>query len=360
MKLSSADRAVLMRPEDGGLRDQTLIDAECLEMLERGYELKPLTVEAYREGLGGDRDGFDERLDALVAAGLVSRLGQILDLESPYDVFVALGRSLEYRMGADPSGTTSLIAVLPRLIQAWDRCDVGAPDDHVIETEIVHDFADRGTSWFDWLGDTSPACPALVFPEPDALMAALAGGHLLRLQRRVDATAVRVLVGARIKRNSRVQAQVETARAAGVEFRTSWHLDSWMYVDVGAGVVGVPARWGDRTSETAIAIRASSVVAGTMALFERLWESADRWQRAEPEWTSTVQLLARGLTDDDIARSLEVTVRVVRRHIAEAMRDVGVSTRFALGVEWQARRLGESVSPPISRARRIQSSPRSA
>lgn len=81
-------------------------------------------------------------------------------------------------------------------------------------------------------------------------------------------------------------------------------------------------------------------VAGLHALFERFWEIAAELPdlRAEPRPSSlthaereVLRLLAKGLTDETVARQLDMSVRTVRRIVKELMERVGARSRFELG-----------------------------
>ena len=82
-------------------------------------------------------------------------------------------------------------------------------------------------------------------------------------------------------------------------------------------------------------MRTPPVVAAVALVFDELWRAADRWNEATDTWMAILGLMGQGLTDDAIAQRLGLTDRTVRRRIAEAMAELGVTSRFALGVAWQ-------------------------
>jgi DNA-binding CsgD family transcriptional regulator len=91
----------------------------------------------------------------------------------------------------------------------------------------------------------------------------------------------------------------------------------------------------------ALLIRTSVLVDSLVALFEALWRVAsplrlDLGDGAlggdEQELRVVVGLLAAGLTDTRIAHSLGVSERTVRRKIAAALDELGVTTRFQAGM----------------------------
>jgi DNA-binding CsgD family transcriptional regulator len=69
---------------------------------------------------------------------------------------------------------------------------------------------------------------------------------------------------------------------------------------------------------------------------ESLWEQGRPWslddaRRLNTRQRDVVELLGEGLDDEAIARRLDISVRTVRRHVAELMREHGVRSRFQLG-----------------------------
>lgn len=120
----------------------------------------------------------------------------------------------------------------------------------------------------------------------------------------------------------------------GVRFRRSRNSPSWLYVDEGS-IVGVPILWGSPAPTRMLAVRTPPVVAAMALVFDELWHAADPWEEPEHAWMPILGLMSQGLTDDAIAQRLGLTDRTVRRRIAEAMNELGVTSRFALGMAWQ-------------------------
>ena len=169
------------------------------------------------------------------------------------------------------------------------------------------------------------------------LQVALESGHLSHLQSQLDDAQVRVLAPADPTWGADLAEPMAEARAAGVEFRRSEQAASWMYVDA-PSLVALPVWWGSGTPESAIAIRTPPVVAALDLLFSLLWATSNAWTDDDEPWVDVLRLLSSGLTDDSVARTLGTTSRTVRRRIAEAMRDLGATSRFTLGMAWRARR----------------------
>ncbi|MEV7423357.1 MULTISPECIES: helix-turn-helix transcriptional regulator [unclassified Streptomyces] len=114
-----------------------------------------------------------------------------------------------------------------------------------------------------------------------------------------------------------------------------------LIVDTTAAVVsGLP---GQGTGATLL-FRNRLVVLAMRALFEAHWDHASRFpQEAAPHESALdeitpqerrlLELLAEGLTDSTVARSLGISVRTERRKLAALMERLGVSSRFAAGVQ---------------------------
>lgn len=86
--------------------------------------------------------------------------------------------------------------------------------------------------------------------------------------------------------------------------------------------------------------RSTVVIDALVALFESIWARAVPYPPNNPaDDTLTpferhiATLLCTGVKDDDLAAMVHVSVRTVRRHIASIMDKLGVSTRFAAGVQ---------------------------
>jgi hypothetical protein len=91
--------------------------------------------------------------------------------------------------------------------------------------------------------------------------------------------------------------------------------------------------------EPRLLIRQRGLVEALMLLFELMWEKAapvaelDRGE-ARPDLRRLLLLqLADGAKDEQIARTLGLSLRTVRRRIADLLIELGVDSRFQAGVE---------------------------
>ena len=91
--------------------------------------------------------------------------------------------------------------------------------------------------------------------------------------------------------------------------------------------------------EPRILVRQPAIVGALTLLFERYWEQATalpdldtRRPRVDVR-RSLLRQLAAGAKDEHIARSLGLSLRTVRRRVADLMIELGADTRFQAGVE---------------------------
>ena len=96
----------------------------------------------------------------------------------------------------------------------------------------------------------------------------------------------------------------------------------------------LPDQW-DQHHGDRLLVRHAGVVRALRTLFDELWNRGTTVPGLgdEPDHGrhELLELLASGAIDEQMARSLGVSLRTVRRRIAAAMRDVGATSRFQLG-----------------------------
>lgn len=107
----------------------------------------------------------------------------------------------------------------------------------------------------------------------------------------------------------------------------------------GDEVALISSTWDDGPSDGRILLRAPALVAMVRELFEHYWARATPLRgatagAAEPdERHEILQALMMGAKDEAIARQLGVSLRTVRRRVADLMTELGASTRFQAGME---------------------------
>lgn len=91
--------------------------------------------------------------------------------------------------------------------------------------------------------------------------------------------------------------------------------------------------------EPRILVRQTAIVGALTILFEAYWEKAIALPELDSERPrvdirgSLLRQLAAGAKDEQIARTLGLSLRTVRRRVAELLIELGVDTRFQAGVE---------------------------
>lgn len=112
------------------------------------------------------------------------------------------------------------------------------------------------------------------------------------------------------------------------------------------GVMGreaalMPIRF-DRPNDQLMIVRQSSLVDSLTELFEALWEralvvpgldSTDRGDLSANDRRLLLDQLAHGAKDEQIARVLGLSLRTVRRRVAEVLDELEAGSRFQAGVE---------------------------
>lgn len=132
---------------------------------------------------------------------------------------------------------------------------------------------------------------------------------------------------------------VRTYAEIGEEIRLMPRPPSRLLI-FGDEAVMVPVEWGRRPLRR-IVLRAPGVVDAFVLLFELLWRSAVPFTGEAVSASETpdqaradiLRLLAAGAKDETIARQLGMSLRTVRRRVAELLAELGGSTRFQAGVE---------------------------
>ncbi|MEE4545549.1 helix-turn-helix transcriptional regulator [Streptomyces sp. V4-01] len=144
--------------------------------------------------------------------------------------------------------------------------------------------------------------------------------------------------------NGPSQAYVATLSMLGAEYRTAHELFGRLIV-FDQRVAFIPYAddsWG------AVVIREPSIVHYLCRIFEQTWTLAQPFSDASVDGMEAVaadldrtiaRLLAAGMKDEAIGRRLGMSLRTVRRHIADMMEDLGAESRFQAGALMAAKGL---------------------
>jgi DNA-binding Lrp family transcriptional regulator len=109
---------------------------------------------------------------------------------------------------------------------------------------------------------------------------------------------------------------------------------------MGSSAALLTERFG-KASDRRLVIRQHALVGTLTLLFESLWEKAmsvpgldgQRFTEGAGDQRLLLGQLAGGAKDEQIARALGLSVRTVRRRVAELLADLGADSRFQAGVE---------------------------
>jgi DNA-binding NarL/FixJ family response regulator len=106
---------------------------------------------------------------------------------------------------------------------------------------------------------------------------------------------------------------------------------------LGDSTVVIPTVWGAPPASRVV-IHSSSVASALRSLFEELWERSvplheDKGSELADDNKEILRMLAAGMKDEAIARRLGLSLRTVRRRVADLMAELNASTRFVAGVE---------------------------
>jgi hypothetical protein len=128
--------------------------------------------------------------------------------------------------------------------------------------------------------------------------------------------------------------------AAGEQARTRPELPIKMLISDDQFAL-IPAAVTPRSIETTFVIHRSPILDALIALFEAEWAkatpipgtpSAPSTGAPDSESAALLAMLAAGMTDASIARSLSWSMRTTQRRMRQLMTDLGVTSRFQAGV----------------------------
>jgi hypothetical protein len=102
----------------------------------------------------------------------------------------------------------------------------------------------------------------------------------------------------------------------------------------------IPQRF-DLADDVVLVVRQPALVASVTLLFEGLWEralvvpgiGADDPTEGDSARRLLLDQMARGAKDEQIARTLGLSLRTVRRRVADLLEELGADSRFQAGVE---------------------------
>lgn len=274
---------------------------------------------------------LDEILARLAAVGLVR-----LDQESvvalpPAEVIGQLISGEAERLHREAERIDALRDLLPSLVSehlAAARPRGGEVDVYAVENEevvpLLRRLAEESEGDMMWFRPDQWRLPVTLRVD-EMVRDLMAAGHRSR-----------VIYPARVLEEA---PHVVSARAtAGEQVRIVESVPTRIAIFGGTSAF-LSDRWGANTGRRLV-VREHSLVGALGALFESVWERG----MAVPGMDAGVQdsagqrrlllhQLTRGAKDEQIARTLGVSLRTVRRRIADIMEELGAESRFQAGVE---------------------------
>ncbi|HUN30830.1 MAG TPA: helix-turn-helix domain-containing protein [Trebonia sp.] len=145
--------------------------------------------------------------------------------------------------------------------------------------------------------------------------------------------------GAALAIPGRMDNDIYPSSSAGEQARTRPELPIKMLISDDQFAL-VPAAVTARSIDTTFVIHRSPVLDGLIALFEAEWAratpipgtSSPPVGAPDAETATLLAMLAAGMTDAAIARSLSWSMRTTQRRMRQLMTDLGVTSRFQAGV----------------------------
>lgn len=300
--------------------------------------------ELYRRALTGSGGSLDElaasmfvtpdhlvrQLSPLLDLDIVRIDGDLLTVASPVDAvsrYVASQAATVADVGAQLNRLAAALPVLADLGGDSPVVDSMAIDGEVLADVNVPDILQR------WIVE-SPGDICSLRPDqwrmPSEPEMALAVSVAAQAGRRV-----RAIYPARALQEA--PAILSGRAAIGERIRVLPEVPTRMAI-VGATRAMIPDLLGVGSKRT-ILIRQQGIVQAMTAWFNELWDSAtavttlDRGEARPDLRRLLLTQLAAGAKDEQIARTLNLSLRTVRRRIATLMSDLGVDTRFQAGAE---------------------------
>ena len=321
------------------LTETPFLDDESMAVLAVAYRARPSSVPQLGALLDPSLvERLPDTLDALKRAGFFRIRGDHLELESPYMAFIAISQARLERLKAETDRTVTLMESLPLLIRNWDLGEARPGEEHPLVATLVHGHEDRWPVWRRHLAMDAPERASWVLPDLGMLREMFAA-HSDDIAEDDIAGVIqraRILVRPAELHDPANQQLVAAAAQLGVEVRVLDELPGWFYVAPGS-LAGLPVEWGEARPASILLVRTPPVISALEVVFDSLWLRAVSAIATTRGWEPVVELLAQGMTDEAVARFLGLDVRTVRRRVAEAMDDLGATSRFGLGMAWGRR-----------------------
>lgn len=303
------------------------------EMLYRALVRSPtMTLEEAARLVGVDEPTAMELVGRLVAAGLVLRRREELVASAPERALSRLIKEEHHRLQTMNEQLTAVQGLLPAL-EAEHRVS-REPRGEPIRIEAISNQ------------EVVPMLRALTLETPGDLLWMRPDQYLLPEGRAADRWVRGLLREGRRSRAIYPARVLEEAPDAvrrraelGEHVRILGHVPGRLAV-IGDTAAMIPHRF-EVDEDLVLVVRQPSIVASVTMLFESLWERAlivpgiggdEAAERASARRLLLDQM-ARGVKDEQIARTLGLSLRTVRRRVAELLDELDSGSRFQAGVE---------------------------
>jgi hypothetical protein len=166
------------------------------------------------------------------------------------------------------------------------------------------------------------------------------GSYSLENSRLAAGVTYRVIYdGAALALPGRMDHDILPSSAAGEQARTRPELPIKLIISDDQLAL-IPAAVTSRSIDTTFVIHRSPILDALIALFEAEWARATPIPAGpagagggpDPETATLLAMLAAGMTDAAIARSLSWSMRTTQRRTSQLMTDLGAASRFQAGV----------------------------
>jgi DNA-binding transcriptional ArsR family regulator len=282
--------------------------------------------------VGAEEDEVREHLARFVGAGIVDLRGEVVLARPPAEAIARLLAEESRRLETRGAQLDAVRGLLPTL--SADHLTSSAPKGRPVALELVDgdDLAQLVRSLS--AGSTGD----LLWLRPDQWKTAPAKAvdgwiqDLVRAGRRS-----RAIYPARVIEEA--PAMIRERAEAGEHIRILAEVPSRLAI-MGSTAALLTERFGEAT-ERRLVVRQPALIGALTLMFEGLWEKAmavpgldgQRYDEGASDRRLLLSQLAEGAKDEQIARALGLSVRTVRRRVAELLDDLGAESRFQAGVE---------------------------
>lgn len=271
-------------------------------------------------------------LATLVASGYVEVEGDAVRPVAPDVAVSGIARELLREQERTTAALRDLLDDLPGLARSWELG--GNPDSSPLRAETVSGGTDLVARWLQRSARGDTAAPALADPTLECIRV-----HLLPHLDEITADQaardyrLRVLLPSDAIADPANHALVNTLQAAGLEVRLLREIPSWLFVD-GTSSAALPVHWAPELPLDVLLTTAKPIVELVAWQYAQWWRAATPFPVVGDAWRPVLRLMGSGRSDEQIAATLGLGVRTVRRRIAEAMEHYDVVSRFELGAAW--------------------------